>query len=56
MLDQKFNLFFKPVLKKIATIFLKYQISPNQITLFSFILGIFTYNRLLFFSSVAYTF
>ena len=40
MLDQKFNLFFKPVLTKFATILLKYQISPNQITLLSFILGI----------------
>ena len=43
MLDQKLNFFFEPVLKKIATIFLKYQISPNQITLFSFILGIFCF-------------
>ena len=40
MLDQKLNLIFKPVLTKIATIFLKYQILPNQITLFSFTLGI----------------
>ena len=43
MLDQKLNFFFKPFLKKIATILLKYQISPNQITLFSFILGIFCF-------------
>ena len=58
MLDQKFNFFFKPVLKKFATIFLKYQILPNQITLFSIILGIicfiflslgFIYTALLFF-------
>ncbi len=40
MLDQKLNLFFKPFLTKFATIILKYEISPNQITLFSFILGI----------------
>ncbi len=40
MLDQKFNLFFRPLLTKFATIILKYEISPNQITLFSFILGI----------------
>ena len=43
MLDQKFNLFFRPVLTKFATILLKHQISPNQITLFSFILGIFCF-------------
>ena len=43
MLDQKFNLLFRPVLTKFATIFLKYQISPNQITLFSFTLGIFCF-------------
>ena len=43
MLDQKLNFIFKPVLKKFATILLKYQISPNQITLFSFILGIFCF-------------
>ena len=40
MLDQKCNLFFRPVLTKFATILLKYQLSPNQITLFSFTLGI----------------
>lgn len=43
MLDQKLNLFFKPVLTKFATILLKYKILPNQITLFSFILGIFCF-------------
>ena len=43
MLDQKLNFFLKPVLTKFATIFLKHQISPNQITLFSFILGIFCF-------------
>ena len=43
MLDQKFNLLFRPVLTKFATILLKYQISPNQITLFSFTLGIFCF-------------
>ena len=43
MLDQKLNFFLKPVLKKFATILLKHQISPNQITLFSFILGIFCF-------------
>ena len=40
MLDKKFNNFFKPILTKIATIFLKYHFTPNQITLFSLILGI----------------
>ena len=40
MLDQKLNLFFRPILTKCATILLKYQFSPNQITLFSFSLGI----------------
>ena len=43
MLDQKLNLFFKPVLTKFAIILLKYEILPNQITLFSFILGIFCF-------------
>ena len=40
MLDRKFNLFFRPFLSKFATLLLKYQFSPNQITLFSFTLGI----------------
>ena len=40
MLDQKLNLFFKPILIKTANIFQKYHFSPNQITLFSLILGI----------------
>ena len=40
MLDKKVNLFFKPILTKIANIFLKYQISPNQLTFFGLILGI----------------
>ena len=39
MLDKKFNLFFKPTLTKIAIFLLKYKFSPNQITLFSLILG-----------------
>ena len=43
MLDQKLNFFFKPVLTKFAIIFLKNEILPNQITLFSFILGIFCF-------------
>ena len=43
MLAQKLNCFFKPVLKKFATILLKYQITPNQITSFSFILGVFCF-------------
>ena len=43
MLDQKLNLFFKPFLTNFATILIKYQFSPNQITLFSFILGIFCF-------------
>ena len=43
MLDQKLNFFFKPVLTKFAIIFLKYEILPNQITLFSFILGFFCF-------------
>ena len=43
MLDQKFNLFFRPFLTKFATILLKYQLSPNQITLFSFTLGIISF-------------
>ena len=40
MLDKKINFFFKPILTKIATIFIKYRFTPNQITLFSLILGI----------------
>ena len=40
MLDKKINLFFKPILIKIATIFAKHQFSPNQITFLSLILGI----------------
>ena len=40
MLDKKINLFFKPILTKIANILIKYKFSPNQITLLSFTLGI----------------
>ena len=43
MLDKKFNLFFRPILTSIANILLKYKFLPNQITLFSFILGIFCF-------------
>ena len=43
MLDQKLNLFFKPILIKFSTILLKYEILPNQITLLGFILGIFCF-------------
>ena len=43
MLDQKLNFVFKPVLTKFAIILLKYEILPNQITLFSFILGVFCF-------------
>ncbi len=43
MLDKKFNLFFKPILTKIATILIKYKFSANQITLLSFIFGIFCF-------------
>tara|TARA_Y100000589_G_C26825069_1_gene495495 strand:+ start:35 stop:445 length:411 start_codon:yes stop_codon:yes gene_type:complete len=48
MLDQKFNLFFKPVLTKFAIILIKYHFSPNQITLFSFILGLICFIFLCF--------
>ena len=47
MLDQRLNLFFKPVLTKFSAILLKYQILPNQITLFSFSLGIICFICLL---------
>ena len=43
MLDKKINLFFKPILIKIAYILIKYDFRPNQITLAGFILGIFCF-------------
>ena len=43
MLDKKINLFLKPILTKIANILIKYKFLPNQITLASFILGIFCF-------------
>ena len=43
MLDKKINLFFNPILVKIASFLIKYKILPNQITLLSFILGIFCF-------------
>ena len=43
MLDKKFNLFFKPILTKIARVLLNREFTSNQITLFGFILGIFSF-------------
>jgi len=43
MLDKKLNLFFKPILTKIAKVLINSKFTPNQITLFSFILGIFSF-------------
>ena len=43
MFDKKINLFLKPILTKIANIFIKYEFLPNQITLVGFILGIFCF-------------
>ncbi len=43
MLDKKFNLFFKPILTKIAKVLMKIEISSNQITLLGFTLGIFSF-------------
>ena len=43
MLDKKVNPFFKPILTKIANFLLKYKLLPNQITLVSFIFGIFCF-------------
>ena len=43
MLDKKINLFFKPILTKVAYILIKYKFSPNLITLVGFILGIFCF-------------
>ena len=43
MLDKKFNLFFKPILTKIAKVLINRKFSSNQITLFGFILGIFSF-------------
>ena len=43
MLDKKFNLFFKPILTKIARVLLKREFTSNKITLFGFILGIFSF-------------
>ena len=40
MLDEKLNIFFRPILKKFASILLNYHFLPNQITLFSFTLGL----------------
>ena len=40
MLDKKINLFFKPILTKVANILIKYKFSPNLKTLVGFILGI----------------
>ena len=40
MLDEKLNIFFRPILKKFANILLNYHFLPNQITLFSFTLGL----------------
>ena len=40
MLDRKFNIFFRPFLSKFATLLLRYQFSPNQITFLSFTLGV----------------
>ena len=43
MLDEKLNIFFRPILKKFANILIKYKFLPNQITLLSFMLGIFCF-------------
>ena len=43
MLDKKINLFFRPILSKIASILIKHKFLPNQITLVGFILGIFCF-------------
>ena len=43
MLDKKLNLFFKPILTKIAKVLINRKFTSNQITLFGFILGIFSF-------------
>ena len=43
MLDKKLNLFFRPILTKIAKVLINRKFTSNQITLFGFILGIFSF-------------
>ena len=43
MLDEKLNLFFRPILTKIAKVLISKKFTSNQITLFGFILGIFSF-------------